>query len=220
MERTWDEDGRWKRIHNNFCNSKNQCLGKRDKSSAGRLDAGAVEICAVLNELDAYYTTSSCAGRCFLYTGEGIKATDTFRRCRVAHSRIRDPDRYFDLSTLSSDPTGGGDPIIHEYDGGRRQRQRDNDANITAAVEDDGDPKNLYDGVVSDDHNTSVDTSGDNCLNRMNHGTVWWLRYEPFILHVACRSLEAAATLMATARPMFKNVGLTTFSDAKFLVAI
>lgn len=47
-----------------------------------------------------------------------------------------------------------------------------------------------------------------------------WLRYEPFILHVMCRSLSAAAALMAAARPAFKNVGLTSFSDTKFLVAI
>jgi len=39
-------------------------------------------------------------------------------------------------------------------------------------------------------------------------------------LHVACRSLAAAAALMNAARPSFKNVGLTTFSSNKYLVAI
>ena len=47
-----------------------------------------------------------------------------------------------------------------------------------------------------------------------------WLRYEPFILHVMCRSLSAASALMAAARPAFKNVGLTSWSDTKFVVAI
>jgi len=31
-----------------------------------------------------------------------------------------------------------------------------------------------------------------------------WLRYEPFILHVCCRSLEAAQALLSAARPTFK----------------
>jgi hypothetical protein len=89
-----------RRNYNNFENSKNQCLGKRDKSSAGRIDPHVVEICAVLNELPAYYTTSSCAGRSFLYKGPGIKSTLQFERFRVNHDKINDPVRYFDLSTL------------------------------------------------------------------------------------------------------------------------
>lgn len=47
-----------------------------------------------------------------------------------------------------------------------------------------------------------------------------WLRFEPFILHVACQSLSAAGALMAAARPAFKNVGLTTWKDSRYLVAI
>jgi tRNA(Phe) wybutosine-synthesizing methylase Tyw3 len=35
-------------------------------------------------------------------------------------------------------------------------------------------------------------------------GNSLFLRFEPFILHVACRSLEAAAALMNAARPSFK----------------
>jgi len=49
------------------------------------------------------------------------------------------------------------------------------------------------------------------------------LRFEPFILHVMCRSLDAASALMTAARPAFKNVGLTSFksgSSGKYLVAI
>ena len=107
-----------------FTNAKKQCLGKRDKSSAGRLDPGAVAICGILNERDAYYTTSSCAGRCFLYSGRGIKATDSFARYRVSHDKIDEPTRYLDLTTLESDLTGGGDPI-KEFDGGRRMRQQE-----------------------------------------------------------------------------------------------
>lgn len=41
---------------NNFRNSKNQALGKRDKSSAGRIDPQAVQICAEINKLDRFFT--------------------------------------------------------------------------------------------------------------------------------------------------------------------
>ncbi len=41
------------------------------KMKTGRIDPKAVEICAAINTRDEYYTTSSCAGRCFLYVGDG-----------------------------------------------------------------------------------------------------------------------------------------------------
>lgn len=171
--------------HSIFENSKNQCLGKRDKSFQGRIDPRAVEICAILNTLPSFYTTSSCAGRCFLYQGHGVKATDSFHRFRVSHDLIKDPERYFCLQSLETDPSGGGDAIrtISQFD----QRDR-----TTQPVQK---PAARKDSVI-------------------------WLRFEPFILHVACRSLEAASALMNAARPTFKNVGLTAWKDSRFLVAI
>ena len=161
-------------LQNNFENSKNQCLGKRDKSSAGRIDPHAVQICAVLNQRREYYTTSSCAGRCLLYQGPGIKSTLQFKRFRVSHDKIHDAQRYFDLSTLEEDPSGGGDPVpaIGQYD--YKEQGEDQE------------PKEQV--------STEVTTEGKSI----------WLRFEPFILHVACRSLAAASALMAAARPAFK----------------
>jgi tRNA G37 N-methylase Trm5/tRNA(Phe) wybutosine-synthesizing methylase Tyw3 len=162
-------------ILNNFENSKNQCLGKRDKSSAGRIDPRAVNICSIINAYPMFYTTSSCAGRCYLYQGQGIKATTTFRRYRVSHDKVTDATTYFDLSNLQDEETAP-----------------DNDQDITTA-------------------STGPNDTDDQTI---------WLRYESFILHVACRSMEAAGALMAAARPSFKNVGLTAWKDGKFLVLI
>jgi len=194
---------------------KAACLSKRDKSSAGRIDPKAVEICAAINAREEYYTTSSCAGRCFLYVGDGIKshhhfasseednAQNTnvdneqeskpsglgfFQRYRVCHDIVRDPSRYFHLNTIQSDPSGGGDPerSIGQYD------------------------------YKSDDT-----TQDETAKNESLKGPIW-LRYEPFILHVMCRSLSAAYVLMTSARPAFKNVGLTSFKDGlgRYIVAI
>ncbi len=113
-----------------FNSRKTTCLSKRDRSSAGRIDPKAVDICAAINARDEYYTTSSCAGRSFLYTGDGIKAhhhfagnSDSpaggnepsghgfFHRFRVSHDIVRDAERYFDFTTLDPeqenfDPSG------------------------------------------------------------------------------------------------------------------
>jgi tRNA G37 N-methylase Trm5/tRNA(Phe) wybutosine-synthesizing methylase Tyw3 len=213
-----------------FNNAKQQCLGKRDKSFAGRIDVQAVDICSVLNERCEYYTTSSCAGRAFLYQGHGVKALQyqiastldgekaegdeeqlqsshqqltAFKRFRISHDLIEDPVRYFDLSTLQEDPTGGGDPIrtIGQFE---HKEQLKN-------LEDGGDTV-VPEPPTDDTTETAEETSSSPI----------WLRMEPFVLHVCCRSLTAASTLLAAARPSFKNVGLTTWktSNHMYIVAI
>jgi len=198
--------------------AKYQCLGKRDKSSAGRIDPHAIDICATINALPQYYTTSSCAGRCFIYQGPGVKATTRFVRYRVCHELVTTPQTYFDLTTLDSDPTGEcGDPIRTV---GRTEGR------ITMS------PDEEHEAKVAESSDTIINDEPDD--NGHNDQGVYWLRFEPFILHVACRSLTAANHLMQAARPAFKNVGLTTWKDkppkqpknqqrqghAKYLVAI
>lgn len=203
-------DLNWRqRRRNDFENAKAQCLGKRDKSFAGRIDPRAVDVCGIINERDDMYTTSSCSGRCLQYKGPGIKSSTEFTRFRVSHETIADPLRYFDLTTIGSDPTGGGDPLrtIGQYD------YRMNDA---ADAGNDNDAKS--EGDASSD-STPIDAASFPKTTSASDQTVW-LRFEPFILHVACSSLSAASVLMNATRPTFKNVGLTTWKESRFLVAI
>ena len=308
-----------RRRNNNFANSKNQALGKRDKSSAGRIDPKAVEICGLINQkFDCYYTTSSCAGRCFLYQGRGVKsithdnnnsnndhhhnnnnnnplpliqpqqhkqdqqpqqhkqqqAQSHFVRYRVSHDLIRDPHRYFDLSSLESDPSGGGDPIrlVGQYDhlvvaaaaaAQEQQRYQNQEQRVeqesaeqekeeeqavvaktetdqettratittTTSVTREEEEEEEHDDtvlpLVEATESCSMMKTSRRCIpQQQQHPTVGgtvrtattdqsiWLRFEPFILHVACRSLPAAAALMDAARPSFKNVGITTFGGS------
>jgi tRNA G37 N-methylase Trm5/tRNA(Phe) wybutosine-synthesizing methylase Tyw3 len=208
---------------NNFENSKNQCLGKRDKSSAGRIDPKAVDICAVINELPHYYTTSSCAGRCFLYRGPGIKSTNEFTRYRVSHDRIENAHRYFDLSTLQSDPTGGADPVrsIGQFEHAERLRELGVEhAERMRELKETDEATASHSEVVVDESSETEPVLASESATAQSEGDTVWLRFEPFILHVACRSQNAASDLMNAARPAFKNVGLTTWKDSKFLVAI
>lgn len=208
------------RRNNNFAHSKAQCLGKRDKSFAGRIDFRAVEICSVINEREEFYTTSSCAGRCFLYRGHGIKSshfletTNKFERFRISHDVVRDAKRYFDLASLSTDPTGGGDPIrsIGQFEHGQQLSLATNQQSESEA-------RKLPEAEDAETQQSNGDDGGKDRDVGEASSTVW-LRFEPFILHVCCRSLSAASALMAAARPAFKNVGLTSWKDGKYLVAI
>lgn len=132
-----------------------------------------------------------------MYRGSGFKATSNFKRFRISHEKIIDPSRFFNLATIDADPSGGGDPIrsIGQYD--YKEETGVDESAETGHVEDECEPSD----AVSD-------------------GKTIWLRFEPFILHVACRSLSTASDLMAAARPAFKNVGLTTWKDTRYLVAI
>ena len=153
-----------------------------------------------------------CSGRCFLYTGDGLKSwhnaanagsvngTESpvniesnkmgfFKRFRVSHGKITTPSRYFNLQTLQIDATGGcGDPIpsVGQFE------NFGNNATFAAKI----------DSQMGDDEEGFSEIQ-----------TPIWLRYEPFILHVMCRSLKAASVLMALARPAFKNVGLTSWNS-------
>mmetsp|Transcript_17172 Transcript_17172/g.41684 ORF Transcript_17172/g.41684 Transcript_17172/m.41684 type:complete len:674 (+) Transcript_17172:160-2181(+) len=217
-------------LRNDFQNSKNQCLSKRDKSYAGRIDPRAVEICSLINVRDDMYTTSSCSGRSFLYKGQGIKSTTQFERFRISHDLVGDPSRYFDLTTIQDDPTGGGDPIrtVGQYDWKNsvnddhkkevpeesQETETDHDEEVDVQ-----DPK--ISGTLEKESYGGESGDGDGDDNDNEDGVIW-LRYEPFILHVACRSLQTASSLMNAARPAFKNIGLTTWKTHRlyYLVAI
>lgn len=194
-----------------FEHRKQTFLAKCDKSSAGEIDEKAREICAEINARPAFFTTSSCAGRAFIWRGDGVKSTECFSRWRVTHDLVEDGVAYFDLGSLDNvgvpdirDP-GHEQPIWKEmlghlatlctwcqstrpaWQGRKHQRQE--------RIE------------VAEKH--LLESNG-----------VYWLRFEPFILHVCCRDLVAAAALMAAARSVFKNVGLQGLDSSKLIVAI
>ena len=85
-----------------FEHRKQTFLAKCDKSSAGEIDEKAREICAEINARPAFFTTSSCAGRAFIWRGDGVKSTECFSRWRVTHDLVEDGVAYFDLGSLDN----------------------------------------------------------------------------------------------------------------------
>ncbi|KAH8098174.1 hypothetical protein JL720_1102 [Aureococcus anophagefferens] len=97
-----------------FANAKEQALTKCDKSSAGRIDPRAVSVCGAVNDSAWLFTLSSCSGRCYLWRGEGVKATAAFSRGRVSHDRRRallarrEEHASFAAAPLGAERTDGG----------------------------------------------------------------------------------------------------------------
>jgi tRNA(Phe) wybutosine-synthesizing methylase Tyw3 len=206
-----------------FENRKVQCLAKRDKSSAGRIDARCESLCDLVNaKFPFYYTTSSCSGRSYLYRGFGAKAGEalhSFVRYRVSHDRIDFPSEYFDLSTVpAAGHNGSGVDYYHPVD------PTTSSVNAHAPTNDDG-CGIVGAALVAANDDTEQEADASEVGTREMGGQEveepetrrpfqpLWLRYEPFILHVACRSLSAAWHLMRVARPSFKNVGLTAWNS-------
>lgn len=178
-------------------------LSKLDKSAAGKIDPKAVAVCSALNELDNYFTTSSCSGRSLLYRGVGRKRQadeeekeGNFERFRVSHDLIIDEDQYFDLN-------------VDNYSSNMIQsRQSEFEEN----------EKEL--GLMLGHHNAMETTNETDTLaekfckkETTNDDQTLWLRVEPFILHVCCNGLIAAEALITAARTVFKNVGLQSWKS-------
>lgn len=212
-----------------FLEVKNRVLSKRDRSSRGRIDAHCVTICSLINSRPEFYTTSSCSGRFHFYRGVGNKSdnVDTkktlgvggFDRFRISHGFIPSEEaalRYFDLTTLDSDPEGGGvgDKIVEvkQYENlTPDSREGDTDGGDSCDDNDDGDDvqQPLSPPPAPNPTSSSHPTIPELSPNPDPDPSLVWLRYESFILHVNCVSLPAADALMSAARAAgYKTVGV------------
>ena len=192
-----------------FEHRKRTFLAKCDKSSAGEIDEKAKEVCAELNLRPAFFTTSSCAGRAFIWRGDGVKSTECFSRWRVTHDLVENATAYFELGTLE-----GRDDIVQKDVGGGSCGCFAALSSLWGSQKQLGQGRRHQQPQRAELAESKLSEEGEACF---------WLRFEPFILHVCCRDLVAAAALMGAARTVFKNVGLQGWGDskdAKLIVAI
>lgn len=129
-----------------FLNEKKMYLAKQDKSKKGDIDEKVIPLLRIINAHDNYYTTSSCSGRVYLWTGSGKK--NETKWIKVSHDVI--DETFFTIS----------------------------------------------------------DTKG-----------VVWLRVEAFILHVACKDLNAANVFLEKAKKIYKKSCILSASN-KIIVEI
>ncbi len=129
-----------------FDHDKKVFLGKADKSTKGSIDDEIKPLCDMINSLDDYYTTSSCAGRAMLIKMPASGKKNEAEWLFVSHDKT---DSKQLISALSSVPE---------------------------------------DSV--------------------------WFRYEPFILHVAARTVEHAVKLLNLVHDLgIKRAGIISISN-------
>lgn len=128
-------------ITQNFPNNKKTFLSKFDKSKKGDIDTKAIPLINTINQLPNYYTTSSCSGRVYLWTGSGKKNETIW--VNMSHDIIN--ESFLIL------------------------------------------PK-PYSSLV-------------------------WLRFEPFIMHICCKDLESANSLLQEVHKLYKKSSILSISN-------
>ena len=128
-----------------FTSLKKNALSKKDKSNKGSLDKPIKALVEKINDLQNYYTTSSCSGRIVLWVEPQSGKKNEVQFLFVTHN-------YITAVTLKK-------------------------------IED--------------------------SLKQLPLNKVWF-RFEPMILHVACKTLDDANSMLNKARPFFKHSGIMT----------
>lgn len=80
-----------------FANEKKMYLAKQDKSKKGDIDEKVIPLLKTINATENYYTTSSCSGRVYLWTGTGKKNETEW--IKVSHDVI--DESFFDFQSPS-----------------------------------------------------------------------------------------------------------------------
>jgi tRNA wybutosine-synthesizing protein 3 len=151
----------------NFSNQKIYCLSKIDLSRKGSIDTAIVDLVQYLNNLDDYFTSSSCSGRLLIFVEQQQQE--------------------------------------HE----EQQKRTKNGCKWLMSWHDSID----YSSTILDDiqrEATTIDAS-----------MVITMKFEPFIMHVQCRSIEAAQQLHRIAIDIgLRNSGMTIGKSGKCTLAI
>ena len=81
-----------------FENDKKTFLAKMDRSKKGEIDEKAVPVLKTFNKLNDYYTTSSCSGRVYLWSGTEKKGEMNW--LKASHDLIEED--FFELGELNN----------------------------------------------------------------------------------------------------------------------
>lgn len=80
-----------------FVNNKKTFLAKLDKSKKGYLDKKVIPLLKIINSKPNYYTTSSCSGRIYLWSGTAKK--NEMKWLKVSHELI--DESFFEIKSKS-----------------------------------------------------------------------------------------------------------------------
>ena len=192
-----------------FDQSKRNALSKLDKSPKGSLDVPIASLVYGLNRHPDFVTTSCCSGRIVLFA-----SSSTGRGGRWLLVRHGDVDVASVEAALSGEPSfdspeNGGGAIAHGGtpelggSGAMGSGVMDTPAKLAASAA------------------TSATVAGAAAPPDASSASVVCLKVEPAILHVQCRTTDAAKRLLQVAlRAGYRESGLVLSQSSKVMLAI
>lgn len=191
LDKTFHEDKQ--RILSNLA-SASAC----DHSPKGSVDAACVPLMLLLNGHPDYVTTSSCSGRISLFHSVGLSGTNQDSVKRGAAQAVgwvyvtHDPVTDDDAAAICDSMCAAAPPVVEAETEEQRQPPASKAHVGNAPV-------------------FTVPSSGG----------VLSLKCEPFVMHVQCRTMDAAKALLSAAvsDAGFRNSGITP-PGARIMVAI
>lgn len=188
-----------------FAREKRDILGK-DKSSKGTWDEPIVDVLEQLNANPDYCTLSSCSGRSYLWrwspaaaaappageSGEGAAA-----------SPLGDAAAFYWPSKKAAHKAFANSWRFH----------------VCHSFEECGLRRALLDFAAENGHAHQEEEAKEDAARNVGVGDVVWLKFEPLVCHVACRSWEAAARLMEASNSAFPLTSLRAWRK-RFVVQV
>lgn len=158
----------------NFENRKKDVLSKIDKSSIGKWDEKISSLCDKINSLKNYYTTSSCSGRILLMIDQEKKGEGLFvfvSHDKISFKKLKEELEKIIYSTFSPHQL---EPAL-----GNPTPPPKEEINLSSCKLSPTPGKRLIKGK------NFVETPNKNIK----------FKFEPCILHIACKTLEDAEKL-------------------------
>ena len=102
-----------KMVRDNFLQRKNDVLNKLDKSSVGGWDDKIKPLCKKINELDDFYTTSSCSGRIIVMADRDKKGPGLFEFTSHNNVNFNELNKFLSGNLKGDLKFKSEPPIIH-----------------------------------------------------------------------------------------------------------
>ncbi|CAG8506856.1 6060_t:CDS:2 [Funneliformis caledonium] len=196
-----------------------------DKSPKGSIDEAILPLIELLNRHDDYVTTSSCSGRVAIYcAGKGIKRhTNKFY---ASNNQVHDDIDEIDTNVKDEElEVNDVDDVRHSTKGGGRWLFVTH-SHVDLPKEYNKEKLNefLLKTIFGIEHVnvislTDHDSDYNNLLKDDDNNRMIYFKFEPMILHVEARTLDAAKNLVTSAIDTgYRESGLLTTAKRHMVV--
>ncbi|CAG8461758.1 uncharacterized protein OCT59_029760 [Rhizophagus irregularis] len=198
-----------------------------DKSPKGSVDEAIIPLIELLNRHDDYVTTSSCSGRVSIYcAGKGIKRflnSSNKNKTENANNYHNDVNEEIDNVKDEDELEVNENDVRHSMKGGGRWLYVTH-SHIDLPKENNKEKlnefllKNIF-GADCDNVILLTDQDSDPYNALQDDNRIVYFKFEPMILHVEARTLDAAKNLLTSAIDTgYRESGLLTTAKRHMVV--